>query len=130
MALQNYIVRKNKVTKIQGIAGEIQKALQAYAHDVAENITIAKDDVSKDFKTNVTKDSPVETGSYEKGWRIKKFKKSNIVHNKTDYQLTHLLEHGHVKRNGGRTDERIHIRPNEEKAVKDFLKRVEKAVKT
>lgn len=117
------------MTEIKGIAGEIEKALKAYAYDVAEDIDIAKNEVSKEFKTNVTKDSPEETGSYQKGWRIKKFKKSNIIYNKTDYQLTHLLEHGHIKINGGRTNEKIHIRPNEEKAVKNFLKRVEKAVK-
>ena len=129
MVLLSCIVRKNKVTEIKGITGEIQKALQAYAYNVSNEITEAKDDVSKTFKKDVENDSPELTGSYEKGWRIKKFKKSNIIYNKTDYQLTHLLEHGHVKINGGRTDARIHIRPNEEKSVKEFLKRVEKAVK-
>ena len=117
------------MTKIKGITGEIEKALKAYAYDVAEDINIAKNEVSKEFKIDVTKDSPEQTGSYQKGWRIKKFKKSNIIYNKTDYQLTHLLEHGHINKDGGRTSPRIHIRPNEEKAVKDFLKRVKKAVK-
>jgi hypothetical protein len=117
------------VTKIQGIAGEIQKALKSYANDIAEDIAIAKDEVSNQLKKDLTQDSPKKTGDYRKGWRVKKFKKVNVVHNKTDYQLTHLLEHGHVKINGGRTDKKVHIRPNEEKAVKDFLKRVEKAVK-
>ena len=117
------------MTEIKGITGEIQKALQAYAYDVAEDITIAKDEVSNVFRKDVKGDSPKKTGDYEKGWRIKKFKKSNIIYNKTDYQITHLLEKGHVKINGGRVQPRIHIRPNEEKAVKDFLKRVEKAVK-
>lgn len=117
------------MTNIQDIAGEIQKALEAYANDVAEDIDIAKDEVANQLKKDLTQDSPKKTGDYKKGWRVKKFKKVNIVHNKTDYQLTHLLEHGHIKINGGRTDEKVHIRPNEVKAVKDFLKRVEKAVK-
>jgi hypothetical protein len=51
-----------------------------------------------------------------------------LVHNKTDYQLTHLLEHGHAKRNGGRVAPKIHIRPNEEKAVKEFEKRIKGAI--
>ncbi len=79
MALLNCIVRKNKVTEIKGIAGEIQKALKAYDYDVAEEITEAKNIVSKEFKTDVKKDSPEQTGSYQSGWSIKKFKKSNIV---------------------------------------------------
>jgi hypothetical protein len=117
------------VTEINEIQKEIQKALQAYVHEVADDLDIAKNEVSNQLKKELTQDSPEKTGDYKKGWRVKKFKKVNIVHNKTDYQLTHLLEHGHVKINGGRTDAQVHIRPNEEKAVKEFLGRVEKAVK-
>jgi hypothetical protein len=129
MALLNYIARKNKVTKIKGVAGEIQEALKAYAYNVSNEIDEAKNDVTKVLRKDVENDSPEQTGSYKKGWRIKKFKNSNILYNKTDYQLTHLLEKGHVKRNGGRTDAQVHIRNNEEVAVKNFLKRVQKAVK-
>jgi hypothetical protein len=117
------------VTKIEGITGEIQKAIKAYSYEVSNELAIAKDEVTNQLKKDLTQDSPEKTGSYKKGWRVKKFKKVNVVHNKTDYQLTHLLEHGHVKRNGGRTEEKVHIRPNEEKAIKEFLRRVEKAVK-
>jgi hypothetical protein len=129
MALQNCIARKNKVTNTENIAGEIQKALKAYVYEVSNEIDMAKNNVSKELRKNLEMDSPEQTGSYKKGWRIKKFKNTNIVHNKTDYQLTHLLEHGHVNKDGGRTDKRIHIRPNEEKAVKEFLGLVKKAVK-
>lgn len=117
------------MTKIKDITGEIQKALKAYTYEVATEIEEAKEDVSKELKKNLKNDSPELTGSYKKGWRIKKVGNAHVVHNKTDYQLTHLLEHGHVKRDGGRTQEKVHIRPNEQKAVKEFLKRVEKAVK-
>ena len=43
------------MTEIKGIAGEIQKALKAYAYDVAEDIDIAKNEVSKEFKTECNK---------------------------------------------------------------------------
>ena len=117
------------MTEINEIQKEIQKALKAYTYEVADDIDIAKNEVATKLKKDLIQDSPEKTGDYKKGWRIKKFKKTNIVYNKTDYQITHLLEHGHVKVNGGRTDAQIHIRPNEQIAVKDFLKRVEKAVK-
>jgi hypothetical protein len=129
MALQNYIVRTNKVTNINEIQKEIQKALQAYSYEVSNDLDIAKNEVANKLKKDLSQDSPEKTGDYKKGWRIKKFKKAHVVYNKTDYQLTHLLEHGHVKINGGRTDAQIHIRPNEQIAIKDFLKRVDKAVK-
>lgn len=59
---------------------------------------------------------------------LKKDKKSNKIHNKTDYQLTHLLEKGHAKRNGGRVNPEVHIRPNEERAVKEFESRIKGAI--
>lgn len=117
------------MTNINEIQKEIQKALQAYSYEVANDLDIAKNEVTTQLKKDLSQDSPEKTGDYKKGWRIKKFKKSNIVYNKTDYQLTHLLEKGHVKINGGRVQAQVHIRPNEQIAVKDFLKRVNKAVK-
>ena len=64
---------------------------------------------------------------YCKGWRLKKDKAGKNryivkVWNKTDYQLTHLLEFGHATRNGGRTKPQPHIRPTEEKYKKEFEK--------
>ena len=72
--------------------------------------------------------SPELTGDYQKGWTVKKVKDSYIVHNKDEYQLTHLLEHGHIKRDGGRTTPSVHIRPAEAYAIRDYLKRIKKAL--
>lgn len=60
--------------------------------------------------------SPVKTGSYAKGWKVGTRRGSDyIVHNATDYQLTHLLENGHVIRNKkgtyGRAPAHKHIKP-------------------
>ena len=51
---------------------------------------------------------------YKKGWTVTAKRRNRrdteqIVHNKTQYQLTHLLEFGHATRNGGRTKEFPHI---------------------
>ena len=35
-------------------------------------------------------------GAYNKGWRFSREGDKIIVYNETDYQLTHLLEKGHV----------------------------------
>lgn len=50
--------------------------------------------------------SPVKTGRYARGWSHKALRQSvmgytDIIYNRTDYQLTHLLEKPH-KVNGGK----------------------------
>lgn len=71
---------------------------------------------------------------YRKGWATKTEKhgdvETTIIHNKTDYQLTHLLEHGHAIAGGtGRTRAFPHIAPAEKYAAEKFTENVEKAIK-
>lgn len=74
-------------------------------------------------------------GRYSRGWTIKRQYGSHgvpdvIIHNKTDYQLTHLLEFSHVIRNQygefGRTSPHPHIKPVEEWANKELVKEIER----
>jgi hypothetical protein len=118
------------VSDIKDLSDEIAKRLKQYTKEVTEEIKIAQVDVAKDLKNTLEIKSPERLGSYKKGWRIKKVKNALVIHNKTDYQLTHLLEHGHVTRDGStRTKEKPHIRPAEEVAIRDYLDRIEEAIK-
>lgn len=116
------------MTEINNLANEIAEQVKLYTREVKEEIETAKQEVSKELVQDLKRDSPEKTGSYRKGWKIKKEKRSNKIHNSTDYQLTHLLEKGHAKRNGGRVAAKIHIAPNEEKAIREFLDRIERAI--
>lgn len=118
------------MTEIQHVAKELQKEMEKYSSLVSEEFEAAKKDTSNELVKELKANSPEKTGNYAKGWRMKKTSKGYIVHNKTDYQLTHLLEKGHARRGGGRdVKARVHIRPAEEKAIKDFEKRTKKAIK-
>lgn len=103
--------------------------LEEYAGDIEKGTRQAAKRFAEEAKKEAKAASPVLTGSYKKGWAVKedvrRMATGQIVHNRTDYQLAHLLEHGHAKRGGGRTEPIAHIKPAEERAVKGF----EEAVK-
>ena len=117
---------------VKGISKEFAKILSEYKEEVEEGISIAGDKVAKNTVSNLKKNSPKRKksgGEYAKGWRITAIKGKRIIHNKTKYQLTHLLENGHAKVNGGRVQGKPHIKPAEEQAIKEYVSEVEKVIK-
>lgn len=116
------------MTRVNNIADDIARILSQYTDEVIEDIEKAKEETAKETVSELKKTSPKNTGAYRKGWTKKRNGTSIVIHNKK-YQLTHLLEHGHAKVNGGRVEGKPHIKPAEEKAIENYIKRVEKAIK-
>ena len=120
---------------INALAEEIANALTEYGQEVQNGVSkSAKKVASKTVKT-LKATSPKNTGKYAKGWRAKAQNEfanatSYVVHNATDYQLTHLLENGHANANGGRTSARPHIRQAEEQAIEEFTQEVEGVIQS
>ena len=119
--------------KVSELAQELAQGLSEYSQEVADAIKKATDEVAEEAVQELKSTSPVLTGSYAKGWAKKntyesKSSKRNTVYNKTDYQLTHLLEKGHVGRDGRRVKAIEHIRPVEEKAAAEFEDKVKGAI--
>lgn len=86
------------------------------------------EETAKQARKKLKETSPKLTGDYQKGWRVKRVQNGRItdivVHNATDYQLTHLLENGHAKKNGGFVKPRKHIKPVEEWAQQEAVRKV------
>lgn len=107
---------------------EMAQLLADYLSDYSEDITVgvkkAVDTVAKEvnaeIKKHVTFNEP--TGKYVKAFRIKgvfdgKYNKGKVWYvSGGEYRLTHLLEKGHVKIGGGRTEKFPHIIYGEELA--------------
>lgn len=115
--------------KIDGLADAIIKELSEYNQEVTDGVKQEVKSVANECKTEIQQNSPKLTGSYRKGWREKTMYESAddiriSIYNKTDYQLTHLLENGHAKVNGGRVEGKPHIGPAERHAEEKLLKKV------
>ncbi|MEY9980396.1 HK97 gp10 family phage protein [Lysinibacillus sp. RC79] len=117
---------------INNLAKEINKQLALYANFVEEEIDAVAKEVAGKAVTKLKQTSPVGDytggGQYASGWKVKKQKGKYIVHNATNYQLTHLLEKGHATIDGGRTKAIPHIKPVEVETNKDFEKELIKRI--
>ena len=96
---------------------EVSTIIEALSDDVHQALDQTGKELAK-WGVNELKDKPPKkTGKYAKGWHYSKKGKTYIIKNKI-YYLTHLLEYGHAKVNGGRVDGIPHIKPVE-KAIKE-----------
>ena len=119
------------------LAKTIQDELAAFGVNVSDDLQEVFDEVGKEAVKKLKETSPVnpkgkKSGRYAKGWTYEKGKKYRgkavgIVRNKTDPQLTHLLEYGHpIVRNGevvGNAQAKEHIRPVAEWCAEEVEKR-------
>lgn len=115
--------------KVDDLAKTIQKEFAQYHRLTNEQLKETVREVGKETKEVVEENAPVKSGDYRKSWAVKVVNESAdslhlVVHSKDSYQLTHLLEFGHAKRNGGRTKAIPHIGDAEQKAVQSFEKKV------
>ena len=92
------------MTTIDAMADEIMKGLTDYADLADTSMKKAVRKTAKSVKDEISANAPKRTGAYSKSWTAKKTKENShslemTVHSKNRYQLAHLLEKGHAKRN-------------------------------
>lgn len=131
----------NDSGKYGSLAKTINESLQAIGVAVDDDMQAVFDEVGKEAAKKLRETSPVNpkgkhSGRYRKGWtyesgkKAKNHKGSGVVRNKTDPQLTHILEYGHpLVRNGkvvGNVEPIEHIRPVADWVAEEVEKRLSK----
>ena len=116
------------------LSKEIIKYLNEYEEDIEELTKDLSSKIGKEAKSEVSSMSPVKSGEYSKGWTVRTYKEPRRyfvkVHNSKKYQLTHLLEFGHVTRDGTSRSKKIpHVRPTEHKYMDKFAEELEKQIR-
>lgn len=119
---------------IDGLAEAITENLKEYSEDVAKGVNKSAKTAIKTAVKVVKSGSPKDSGEYASGWASKVMHESDddiraAAYNKKKPSLTHVLEKGHAKVNGGRVEGIPHIQPAEEAAVKEFEEGVKEAIR-
>ena len=124
----------SKKVKVDDLAKALIEELQNYEGVTEEAAWNGVVETSNDALQQLRNAHPAGSGeygswnTYNRGWKILKTKrdKTATIHNATDYRLTHLLEKGHAKVNGGRTRAFPHIAPVAEKCEDELLANIRK----
>lgn len=126
----------NKVVPIEKLADAVQEELLFYHKSVNEKIRESAKKVMRQMvKETKAQRFKQDTGAYRKAISSRPTTRtpSELVMTwyvkAPHYRLSHLLEFGHATRSGGRTIAYGFIGKAEKKAVKQFQKEVEEAIK-
>lgn len=119
------------------VSAQMHTILEQYEGDVKDAWNNGANMTAKESVQKLRNTSPKRSkggGAYARSWTVKAERHGEltdyIVHNSKHYQLTHLLENGHVIRNKkgtyGRTNPIKHIAPVEDWAVNELPNEIER----
>lgn len=112
----------------------LSDVLTNYATNLREAINADTEAAAQRLKKAISADAPIKSGKQKKSWRIAKeylggVDLKTVVHS-TDFRKVHLLENGHVTRNGmTRTKPAYYVSSNAEKIIKEYEEQVAETIK-
>lgn len=116
----------SKNVSISEMGDAIMEELEKYSKLATDDLKAAVKETAASVRKDIQAGAPVDTGKYKKSWSVKNMHEDSqsidlVVHSRNRYQLAHLLEHGHVKRGGGRVPAQPHIASAEERGNEKFV---------
>lgn len=114
---------------------EISKMLNDYSDEIKEKTHRLAQKTALDGAKKLKGKGNGRWIKYNSGWGITKKGEAYVIHNKKHYQLTHLLEFGHISANQyGRYSTRVraypHIAPVEKEVNQKFEQEVKKIIES
>ena len=114
-----------ETTTVDEMAVAISKCLDEYKDLAADEMKKAVRKAGKTVKADIKANAPRKSGRYKDSWKTKTLSENSsglslVIYSKDRYMLAHLLEKGHAKRGGGRVEGKPHIKPAEEKGIKQL----------
>lgn len=124
----------SEIVPIDSLADAVMEGLEEYAGLTAADMKRAVRKAGKLVRAEIQDNAPHDTGDYAKSWAVKVTQETPhsltlTIHSRNRYQLTHLLEHGHAKRNGGRVPGKAHISPAEQKGITELMAEIERGLR-
>lgn len=128
-----------KPVKLSELSIEIAATLSEYSQDVTDAVKDKCKKAAKEAVSELKQTSPKRTEEYAKSWRAKVLYESNddiriSVQNGKKSRLTHVLENGHVSKNGtqrvyGKVKAFPHIKEAETHVIEKLGNDVKVAIK-
>lgn len=124
------------MAKTKSVEVQMKQILDEFSDKVNDVLDKSATETADESVERLHNTSPGH-GDYASGWTVKRLSKGDVVvHNSTNYQLTHLLENSHVIRNKrgtwGRTSrghgQIVHIKPVETWANKEFQRKIKEGL--
>lgn len=122
------------MAKTGSVAIQLAEVVDQYDVKLKRATNNAMDVVAKEAVSKLKSTSPRKSGEYARGWGIKRERGTGGINTVTVknrvYQLTHLLENGHIVRNKkgeyGRAPGIKHIKPVEDWANTELPEEIER----
>lgn len=124
------------MVSIDDLSDAIFGELMGYSDEVDNKMQSVIEKLSKDVRDTLKThpDIPEKSGDYKKSFAIKKVAqgqgfKRNVVYSKGHHQLTHLLENGHLTRNGTKRTDAFPHWQDAQKLADELPQRITEAIK-
>ena len=129
---QSCILEREQVIQMNDLTQMLISAMQEYTEEATDDFEKKIDKIGQSGLKVIKSMSPSRTGMYRKGWRKKFLHDDGTVrirlYNKTEWQLTHLLESSHKTGiHGSYTKPHPHVAPVQELVDEEVIEAAKEA---